>query len=182
MKLKIILGSVREGRLGERVAKWVSEELKKEKIDHEVLDLKDYPMPFVDSATQPFSLDKKYPYTSVQDWSNKIDEASAYIVVTPEYNHGYPAVLKNGFDWLGKEFWSKPVAFISYSDGPIGGARAVEQLRLVVGSFNMYDLRNAISIGKANDVISEDGKCSIEALGDQLLDITKELSKVAKSL
>jgi len=182
MKLKIVLASVRKGRLGERVAKWATTELDKNSIEYELLDLEDYVMPLIDSAKQPFDLNKKYPHESVQKWSDKIDEGSAYIFITPEYNHGYPASLKNAIDWLAMEWWGKPVAFMSYSDGIVGGARCVEQLRQVTASFNMYTIRNAISIGKANELISEDGVCDVPALAKQLGKITTELNELSEKL
>lgn len=182
MKLTLILPSVRKGRLGERVAKWVTSELDKNGTEYELLDLKDHVLPFVDAAQTPFSLEKKYPHKIVQEWSAKIDNASAFIFITCEYNHGYPASLKNAIDWLGMEWWGKPVAFVSYSDGPFGGARCVEQLRTVVSNFNMYDIRNAISIGKAQEVISESGANSIPALNDQLVKMTTELTSLSAKL
>ena len=181
MKLKIILASVRKERLGDRVTSWVTQTLDKESIKYELLDLKEYTMPFVDGG-QPFSLNKKYPHASVQKWSAKIDEADAYIFVTCEYNHGYPASLKNAIDWLGMEWWGKPIGFVSYSDGPVGGARCVEQLRQVVSNFNMYDIRNAISLGKAQDIITEKGINSIPAFHDQLTKMVEELDKLSDSL
>lgn len=103
MKLKIILASVREGRLGERVAIWACSELKSAKIGYELLDLEGYPMPFVDTGDMPMAMNKKYPHPEVQAWSDKIDEGTCYLIITPEYNHGYPAQLKNAIDWLGME-------------------------------------------------------------------------------
>jgi NAD(P)H-dependent FMN reductase len=182
MKLKIVLGSVRKGRLGERVAKWVTSELDKNKVEYELLDLLDYKMPFVDAEKVPFELNKKYPHEAVQRWSNKIDEGTAYIFITPEYNRGCPASLKNAIDWLGMELWSKPVAFVAYSDGPIGGARCVEHLRSVVSNFNMYDIRNSVLIGKADQVISTAGKSNIPALDEQIAKIATELSKLSDAL
>lgn len=182
MKLKIILASVRKGRLGERVAKWVTTELDANNTQYEMLDLEDYVMPFVDAKKVPFALEKKYPHKTVQNWSAKIDEGTAYIIITPEYNRGYPASLKNAIDWLGMEWWSKPIAFISYSDGPFGGTRSVEQLRQVVSNFNMYAIRNAISIGKAQEVFTDAGQNHIPALDDQLKKMTSELADLSGKL
>ncbi len=182
MKLKIILASIRKNRLGGRVAKWATTELDKNDIVYELIDLKDYNLPFLDSDTVPFDLNKKYPYDIVQYWSNKIDEGDAYIIITCEYNRGYPATLKNAIDWLGMELWGKPVAFISYSDGPFGGVRCIEQLRSVISNFNMYGIRNAISIGKANDIISTEGKNSVKAFDVQLKKMVDELALLSSKL
>jgi NAD(P)H-dependent FMN reductase len=77
-------------------------------------------------------------------WAAKVAEADAYIMVTPEYNHGYPAVLKNAIDWVFYEWQGKPVGFVSY--GTVSGSRAVEQLRQVVIELSMHPIRNAIHV------------------------------------
>ncbi len=145
IRIKIILGSVRNGRFGERPAGWINDELKNwDGIEAELLDLKDYPMPFFDSAMSPSMLGKKYPNETVQKWSNKIDEADAYVIVSPEYNHGYSSVLKNALDWLSPEWSRKPVGFVSY--GSASGARAIEQLRQVAIELNMVPIRKSIHL------------------------------------
>jgi NAD(P)H-dependent FMN reductase len=146
IKIKIILGSIREGRFGERPANWINEELKNwEGVDAELLDLKDYPMPFFDAPMGPSMMNMKYPNETVQKWSDKIKEADAFIVVSPEYNHGYSSVLKNALDWLGPEWSMKPAGFVSY--GSVSGARAIEQLRTVAIELNMVPIKKSIHIG-----------------------------------
>jgi NAD(P)H-dependent FMN reductase len=145
MKIKIILGSIREGRFGERPAKWVYEELaKREDMDVELLDLKDYSMPLFDSPMSPAMMGKKYQNEVVQKWSGKIEEADGYIIVSPEYNHGYSSVLKNALDWLAPEWYKKAVGFVGY--GSAGGARAIEQLREVVIELKMVPINRSIHI------------------------------------
>lgn len=143
IKVKIILGSIRQNRFGERPANWIKGQLKEwEDVDVELLDLKDYPMPFFDAPTSPAMMGMKYPDPNVQKWSDKIKEADAYIIVTPEYNHGYPAPLKNALDWLNPEWAKKPVGFVSY--GSASGARAIEQLRQVVIELSMVPIRKSV--------------------------------------
>jgi len=182
MKLKIILASVRKGRLGEQVARWVCNTLDTAKVEYELLDLEDYSLPFVDTLKQPFDLEKKYPHKIVQDWSKKIDEGSCYLIVTPEYNHGYPAQLKNAIDWLGMEWWGKPVGFVSYSTGRMGGSRAVAQLRQVFINFNMYDTRAEINLPQADKLIAPEGKCREPVLVDNLLKTVQELIELSSKL
>jgi len=86
----------------------------------------------------------EYPNNDVQKWANKVAEADGYIIVSPEYNHGYPAVLKNAFDHIYPEWNNKPVGFVSY--GNAGGARAIEQLRQVVVELQMAPIKHAIHI------------------------------------
>jgi NAD(P)H-dependent FMN reductase len=146
IKVKIILGSTREGRFGERPARWIDEQLKSwEGVEAELLDLRDYPMPFMDSKTPPSVLNMQYPHEEVKKWSQKILDGDAYIIVSPEYNHGYPAVLKNAIDWLFPEWSRKPVGFVGY--GSVSGARAMEQLREVVIELGMVPIKKGIHIG-----------------------------------
>ena len=145
IKVKVILGSVRQGRFGERPANWLIEQLKEWKdLDVELLDLKDYPMPFFDSPVSPAWMNMKYDNPVVQKWSDKIKEADAYIMVSPEYNHGYSSVLKNAIDWLGPEWGRKPVGFVSY--GSASGARVIEQLKEVTIELNMVPMKRAIGV------------------------------------
>jgi NAD(P)H-dependent FMN reductase len=143
IKIKIILGSIRQGRFCERPAKWINDELKNwSGVDVELLDLKDYPMPFFDSAISPSMMNRKYPNETVQKWSDKINEGDAFIIVSPEYNHGYSSVLKNALDWTSPEWAKKAVGFVSY--GSAGGARAIEQLREIVIELQMIPIKKSI--------------------------------------
>lgn len=145
LNIKIILASVREGRFGDKPAAWILAHAKQTTdVDAELLDLKEYPMPFFNDPVSPSM--KKTPYThpDVVRFTAKIAEADAFIIVTPEYNHGYPASLKNALDWVYDEWHKKPVAFVGY--GGVGGARSIEQLKQVVVELQMAPMRNAIGI------------------------------------
>jgi len=145
LKIKIIIGSTREGRFSEKPAQWIYKEAKKlEGVEAELLDLRDYPMPFFESSMSPLMAKGKYENEVVQKWADKIKEGDAFIIVTPEYNHGYPAVLKNAMDVIYPEWNRKPVGFVSY--GSAMGARSVEQLRQVAIELQMAPIRNAIHI------------------------------------
>mgnify|MGYP001038808420 CR=1 FL=1 len=145
INIKIIIGSTRQNRFGEKPAKWIYEEAKKlEKVEVELLDLRNYPMPFFNSSLSPATAQGKYEDEIVQKWSEKIKEGDAFIIITPEYNHGYPAVLKNAIDVIYSEWNKKPIGFVSY--GGVGGARSVEQLRQVAIGLQMAPIRNAIHI------------------------------------
>lgn len=145
IKIKIILGTVRQGRFGERPARWIMDQLKEwPEVDAELLDLKDYPMPFFDSAMSPSMMKMKYPNDVVQRWSAKINDGDAFIMISPEYNHGYSSVIKNALDWLSPEWGKKPVSFVSY--GSASGARAIEQLREVAIELNMVPIKKSMHI------------------------------------
>lgn len=155
IKVQIILGSTREGRQGEKVAKWIHElALKRNDFKTESIDLKDWNFSFLHDQSPP-SLGK-YSDPIVQKWAEKINEADAYIIVTPEYNHGYSAVLKNSLDVIYKEWNNKPVTFVSYG-GFVGGSRAVEQLRQVAIELQMAPIREAIFIPFVWEAFNEQG-------------------------
>lgn len=159
MKIGVILGSTRKGRLGERVSLWVQKRLALQKdIEAVMIDLKDYPLPFYEQPEEPAKIQGSYENEVANKWAAKISEMDGFIIVTPEYNHGYSGVLKNALDYLYKPWNGKPVSFVSYSTGPIGGARAVEQLRPVATWLRMVVLPEAMHFGQAQLVLSEDGE------------------------
>ncbi len=148
LKIQVIIGTTRQNRFSEKAASYIYQEAKKRKeIEVELVDLRDYPLPFYDEPVSPAMFEMtKHEYTNevAKKWTNKIGEADGYIIVTAEYNHGYPAVLKNALDYIFKEWNRKAVGFVSY--GNAGGARAVEQLRQVVIELQMVPIRNSIHI------------------------------------
>jgi NAD(P)H-dependent FMN reductase len=145
IRLKIIIGSTRPNRFSEKPAHWIFEEAKKlEGVEVELLDLRDYPIPFFDSPVSPSMAQGPSENDIIKRWAEKISDGDAFIIVTPEYNHGYPAVLKNAMDVIYHEWKRKPVGFIGY--GAAMGTRAVEQLRQVAVELHMAPIRNAIHI------------------------------------
>ena len=185
LHIKVIAGSTREGRFSDKAATWISEQIKKQEgVVVEVLDLRDYEMPFFNEAVSPSYKQEPYKNEAVARFTKKIAEADAFVMVTPEYNHGTSAVLKNALDWVSPEWNNKPVAFVSY--GSLGGARAIEQLRTNCIELQMAPIRAAVHIpgeqyfpvlfGKidAQDLFTSLGKQS-EAMIAQLLWWTKAL-------
>ncbi len=148
IKVQVIIGTTRQGRFSEKAALWIYEEVKKkEGVEVELVDLRDYPLPFFNETVTPSVLAAGgggYSNEMVKKWTEKIGEADGYVIVTGEYNHGYPAVLKNALDYVYKEWQRKAVGFVSY--GSALGARAVEQLRQVVIELQMVPIRSAIQI------------------------------------
>lgn len=145
LNIKVIAGSTREGRFSDKAANWIADLLKKQpNVNAEVLDLRDYEMPFFNEAATPSSKQEPYKHEAVARFTQKIAEGDAFVIVTPEYNRGTSAVLKNALDWVYQEWNNKTVAFVSY--GSVGGARAVEQLRLNAIELQMAPIRNAVHI------------------------------------
>ncbi len=145
VKIAVILGSIRKGRFGEKPARWILEELKrKQGVVAELVDLRDYDLPLFDEPASPRWTPEPYKNPAVQRWTKKIGEQDGFMVVAPEYNHAMSGVMKNAFDWVYNEWSHKPIGFCSY--GTVGGARAVEQMRLVSIEFQMVPVQHGIHL------------------------------------
>jgi NAD(P)H-dependent FMN reductase len=128
MKLQVIVGSTRPGRVTEKVAKWVAAEAAQlPETEVELVDLSDYPMPFLDEPRSPRFNPDRHPNAQAQKWMDKIAEGDAYVFVTPEYNHSISSVLKNAIDYLTFEMVRKPATVVAH--GTVGGARATMHLK-----------------------------------------------------
>jgi NAD(P)H-dependent FMN reductase len=144
-QIQVILASTRPGRFGEKPAAWLIDRLStRSDLVAELIDLRDHPLPLFDQPAPPARTLRDYPNTEIARWGRTVDRADGFVVVTPEYNHGYPASLKNALDYVFPELNRKPITFVGY--GNVGGARAIEQLRLVAVELEMAPLRHAIHI------------------------------------
>ena len=144
--ISVIVGSTRQGRFSEKPAQWIFEHLgKRKEIETRLLDLRDFPMPFFDQAVPP-SMPGRPPYPNevVQKWTAQIGASDGFVFVTPEYNYGTSAVLKNAIDWVYPEWNRKAAAFVSY--GSVMGARAVQQLRETAIEVQMAPIRSSIPL------------------------------------
>lgn len=155
--VKIILGSTREGRFSEILAREL-QRLADIKFGFilELVDLRDYALPFLKEEVPPIAR-TEINDPAMQIWSNAIKEADAYIILVPEYNAGYPGVLKNALDSLYSEWNDKPVGFIGYSGGPSGGASAIKQLQQVTQALKMIPIATTILIPQSYILRSEKG-------------------------
>ncbi len=150
MKIGIISGSLREGRKSTAVAQWVAEHAAgRDGIEFEVLEVADFDIPVLTSATHPMQAKRRYDSEAVQNWGAAVDACDAFVFVTPEYNHGVPGGFKNAVDSIGPEWVGKAVGFVSY--GSAGGTRAVEQWRQIMGNFNAYAVRNQVTMSIFTD-------------------------------
>ena len=144
--ISVIVGSTRQGRFSEKPAQWIFEHLRRRKeIEARLLDLRDFPMPFFDQAVPP-SIPGRPPYPNevVQKWTAQIGASDGFVFVTPEYNYGTSAVLKNAIDWVYPEWNRKAAAFVSY--GSAMGARAVQQLRETAIEVQMAPIRSSVPL------------------------------------
>ncbi|MEV6612045.1 NAD(P)H-dependent oxidoreductase [Kutzneria sp. NPDC051319] len=148
IKVAIIVGSTRPGRKGDTVARWIHEQaVDRGDAVFEVVDLMDYPLPHLDEA-MPAAMGQ-YSQQHTKEWAAKIDGYDAFVFVTPEYNHSTSGVLKNAIDFLNREWANKAAGFVSY--GSIGGTRAVEHLRLVMGELQVADVRAQVALSLFTD-------------------------------
>jgi NAD(P)H-dependent FMN reductase len=148
MRIAIVTGSTRPGRLNEAVARWVYEIAKKRTdAEFELVDIAEYELPLLDEPVPPSQGRYSHPHT--KRWAQKIDSFDGFVFVAPEYNHGISGALKNAIDFLYREWNNKAAGFVSY--GSIGGARAVEQLRLVMGELMVADVRAQVLLSLFTD-------------------------------
>ncbi|WP_222623425.1 NADPH-dependent FMN reductase [Streptomyces armeniacus] len=148
LRVAVIIGSTREGRAGTAVARWFATHARRrDALDVDTVDLVDVPLPARHPETATSELDA---------WAARIGRADAFVIVTPEYNHGYPAGLKHAIDLVDREWHAKPVGFVSY--GGVGqGLRAVEGLRLVFAELHAVTLRDSVSVNLFDGGVDEHG-------------------------
>jgi NAD(P)H-dependent FMN reductase len=148
LKLAVILGSTRPGRVGEAVARWVYELARKRSdAEFDLVDIKEFNLPLLDEPAPPSM--GQYSKEHTKRWAAKIATFDAYVFVTAEYNHGIPGALKNAIDFLFAEWNNKAAGFVSY--GSAGGARAVESLRLVMAEVQIATVRNQVMLNLFTD-------------------------------
>jgi NAD(P)H-dependent FMN reductase len=185
-KPAVVIGSIRTNRFADHPAQWIADiAMQSGKFDVEVIDLKDYPLPLFAEAASPAYAPSKNEIA--QRWQKRMAEFDAYIFTVAEYNRGPTGVLKNALDYSFNEWTNKPVSFVAY--GGVGGARAVEQLRLNAIELQMAPIRTAVHIQlpvylavvKEGKKLSDFDFLNLEAKGmlDQLMWWTNAL-KVAR--
>ncbi len=148
VRIAIILGSTRPGRVGAAVAQWVHQ-IAQQRTDAqcELVDIQDYHLPLLDEPIPPSQ--GKYSHEHTKRWAATIAGFDGFVFVTPEYNHGPSGALKNALDFLYAEWNNKAAGFVGY--GSAGGTRAVEQLRLVMAELMIADVRAQVALSLRTD-------------------------------
>lgn len=149
LNIGLILGSTRKGRNGKAVADWMYDfALKRnDNVTYELVDLANYQLPFF--GTEIPAERQQEVEQAIDAWSKKMDSFDGYIFVSPEYNHATSGVLKNALDHVNREVNNKAAGFVSY--GGLGGARAIENLRLILGELQVADVRTAVTFSLMTD-------------------------------
>src|SRR5581483_4251486 len=159
MKLMMIWGSSRQGRKGGAVVNWIKKQAEgDDRFEVDFVDLKELNLPMFDEPRNPANYENLNDYTNPQGkaWAERVDKAEAFILITPEYNYSFSAVLKNAIDWVGLPWDKKPVLLVGYG-GIGGGARAVEQLRTVVASVGMQQIPRSLHFPYFEEAFDEEG-------------------------
>jgi NAD(P)H-dependent FMN reductase len=148
LRIGIITGSTRPNRKSLDVAQWVLETAtKRDDAQYELVDIRDFELPLFDEPAPPIMGNYQQPHT--KRWVAKIASLDGFVFVSPEYNHGIPAALKNAIDFLFAEWNDKAAGFVSY--GGAGGARAVEHLRLVLAEVRVATVRAQLTLSMWTD-------------------------------
>jgi NAD(P)H-dependent FMN reductase len=152
--IPIILGSTRRGRQSAKVARFVEARMKQDaRIETEILDLLDYDFPMMEERLRL----RDDPPPRVEEFAGKLTRADSIVIVTPEYNNGYPGVLKNALDYFSPEYKRKPVAIVTVSGGGFGGIHCLSQLRLVVLGMGAFPIPASLPISRVQETFAEDG-------------------------
>jgi NAD(P)H-dependent FMN reductase len=171
--LTVIVGSIRPGRAGQPIAEWFVDRARSHGgFDVEVADLAEIRLPLMEEPNHPRLRQYLHPHT--HEWSARIDRADAVVFVTPEYNYGYPATIKNAIDYLSHEWKDKPAGFVSYG-GIAAGTRAVQQLKQVITTLKMVPVFESVNIPfhaqfirdgqfHANDVLEQAATAMLDEL------------------
>ncbi|MEV6014604.1 MULTISPECIES: NAD(P)H-dependent oxidoreductase [unclassified Streptomyces] len=155
LRIAVIIGSTRDGRFGPVVADWIAGHIaQREDMEADLIDLVETPVPTVFPAFGQAPSDEVVAQLGAV--SPRLERADAFVIVTPEYNHSFPAPLKNAIDWHNEQWHAKPVGFVSYG-GLAGGLRAVEQLRVVLAELHAVTIRNTVSFHNYAAVFGPDG-------------------------
>ena len=154
--LQVLIASTRPGRIGPAFAAWfVARAEQHGGFEVEVVDLAEVALPFMDERHHPRLA--KYEHEHTKAWSATVSRADAFVFVTPEYNYGYNAVLKNAIDYLHKEWADKPLGFVSYG-GVAAGTRSVQQLKQVVTALRMVPVVESVNVPFAAQFLGDDGQ------------------------
>jgi len=173
MFVPVILGTARVGRESEKAAKYMIKQVESRGLETELIDVRDYRIEATDK-------------TQVQPQAKKlgaiISRAEALIIVTPEYNHGYPGELKMMLDMLYDQYKRKPVGLCGVSIGGLGGARVVEQLRQVIAELHMMDIREAVYFSFIKKLFDDQGAITDASYSDRVKVFLDELVMYADAL
>lgn len=170
--IPVILGSTRRGRQSPKVARFVAERMKRtDRIETEILDLAEYNFPIMEERLR-FN---ENPPPRLREFGEKIERADSIVIVSPEYNNGYPGVLKNALDYLLPEYKRKPFGIVTVSAGGFGGLNCLAQLRLVTIGMGAFPIPAALPVSSVQNSFDEDGSPKDESYEKRAVAFISEL-------
>ncbi len=180
-RLMIVIASTRPGRVGLPVGLWFDERARAHGgFDVDLADLAEINLPFMDEPNHPRL--QQYTKEHTMQWSARVAQAEAFVFVTPEYNYGLCAPLKNAIDFLHNEWFYKPFGFVSYG-GVSAGTRAVQMTKQVLSPLRMFPTFEAVSIPFVTQFIDDEGQVQANEVMDQAADaMLDELARVSDAL
>jgi NAD(P)H-dependent FMN reductase len=178
-RIMIIVASVRPGRIGLPIAEWVRERVEASGHEVDFADLAEVGLPFLDESVHPAKKQYEKPHTLA--WSERVESAEAFVLVTPEYNHSFSPALKNALDFLFHEWSRKPVAFVSYG-GVSGGLRGVTALEPVLLSLGMVRTMGDVIIPGASRQLEDGALVPDESRERAMQSVIAELATLAGPL
>ena len=180
LKTVVILGSVREGRLGSRAAKFILNILKERGWESMFIDPKEYDLPILRKRFKDFEPGKAPE--NLKKLSEIFKAADAFILISAEYNHSIPPALSNILDYFHEEYFWRPSAIVSYSSGGFGGVRAAVHLRDMVSELGMPSIPTNFAISRIQDSLDENGNALDEGLNRRIKKFFDELEWYARAL
>ena len=178
--LTVIIGSTRPGRAGLPIAQWFVGAAKEHGgFEVQVVDLAQLDLPMLDEPDHPRL--RRYRHDHTKEWSQIVDSSDAFVLVTAEYNYGYPAPVKNALDYLSQEWQYKPIGFVSYG-GVAAGTRAVQQLKQVVSALKLYAVNEAVNIPFHSQFLEDGVVRPNETMDQAAVAMLDELGRVEAAL
>lgn len=175
IKIGVIVSSTRPTRVGPKIADWFLNQVKDtEDVEFELIDLAKINLPFLDEPKSPMM--GEYEHEHTKKWSKLVSSFDGFVIITAEYNHGYPAPLKNALDSAYHEWGKKPVAFVGY--GSMGAVRSIEQLVNVAAQLHMVPLSGTANTVRITDVwvaFDESGNLKSENISGSVEGLLTEL-------
>lgn len=180
IRLQVVIASTRPGRAGKPIADWFLELARADdRFDVRVSDLAELALPMLDEPHHPRL--RQYVHDHTWDWSRTVEAADAFVLVMPEYNHAFPASIKNAIDYLHDEWAHKPVGFVSYG-GVSAGMRSVQMLKPVLSALKMIPLTEQVALANFFPFLSEDGFAPGELAAEAATAMLQELSRTTAAL
>ena len=182
--LMVLIASTRPGRVGLPVGEWIAERARSHgSFDVDLADLAEIDLPLMDEPNHPRMCQYTRPHTLA--WSERVDAADAFVFVTPEYNYGIAAPLKNAIDFLHQEWMHKPVGFVSYG-GVSAGTRAVQMTKQVISTLSMVPVFEAVSIPFVFQFLDDESRVNanevMDAAAIDMLDALARWEAVLRSM